>query len=75
MKSLERLARARSEERHPYLILDPRYEKLRDDCAVLSQPVLAASGITSAQHAGAAMARRESASSWEELLGSLKHVH
>jgi putative transposase len=44
-EELERFARRRLEEPYPYLILDARYEKVREDGAVRSQAVLIAIGI------------------------------
>jgi Transposase, Mutator family len=43
-EELERFARRRLEEPYPYLILDARYEKVREDGAVRSQAVLIAIG-------------------------------
>jgi putative transposase len=43
-EELERFARRRWEERYPYLILDARYEKVREDGAVRSQAVRIAIG-------------------------------
>jgi putative transposase len=44
-EELEKFARRRLEEDYPYLILDARYEKVREDGAVRSQAVLIAIGI------------------------------
>ena len=43
-EELERFAKRRLEEPYPYLILDARYEKVREDGAVRSQAVLIAIG-------------------------------
>jgi putative transposase len=43
-EELERFARRRLEEDYPGLILDARYEKVREDGAVRSQAVLMAIG-------------------------------
>ena len=45
MRSWRKFARRRLEEPYPYLILDARYEKVREDGAVRSQAVLVAIGI------------------------------
>ena len=42
---LEKFAQRRLEESYPYLVLDARYEKVREDGAVRSQAVLVAIGI------------------------------
>ena len=44
-EELERFSRRRLEEDYPYLVLDARYEKVREDGAVRSQAVLIAIGI------------------------------
>ena len=67
-EELEKFARRRLEEPHPYLILDARYEKVREDGAVRSQAVLVAIGINwegRRNVLAVEMAHRESASSWE----------
>jgi transposase-like protein len=63
------------EEAYPYLIVDARYEKVRESGAIRSQAVLIAIGIDwdgRRQVLGVEMASRESASSWKEFLLSLK---
>ena len=63
------------EEAYPYLIIDARYEKVRESGAIRSQAVLIAIGIDwdgRRQVLGVEMASRESASSWKEFLLSLK---
>ena len=42
---LEKFAKRRLEEPYPYLVLDARYEKVREDGAVRSQAVLVAIGM------------------------------
>ena len=72
---LEKFARRRLEEPYPYLILDARYEKVREDGAVRSQAVLVAIGINwegRRNILAVELASRESASSWKELLLSLR---
>ena len=44
-EELERFSRRRLEEDYPYLVLDARYEKVREDGSVRSQAVLIAIGI------------------------------
>jgi putative transposase len=74
-EELELFARRRLEEPYPYLILDARYEKVREDGAVRSQAVLVAIGINwegRRNILAVELASRESTSSWKELLTSLK---
>jgi putative transposase len=72
---LEKFSRRRLEEDYPYLILDARYEKVREDGAVRSQAVLIAIGIDwegRRNVLAVELANRESTSSWKELLMSLR---
>jgi putative transposase len=72
---LEKFSRRRLEEDYPYLILDARYEKVREDGAVRSQAVLIAIGIDwegRRNVLAVELANRESTSSWKELLISLR---
>lgn len=74
-EELEKFSRRRLEEDYPYLILDARYEKVREDGAVRSQAVLIAIGIDwegRRNVLAVELANRESASSWKELLTSLR---
>ena len=74
-EELERFTRRRLEEDYPYLILDARYEKVREDGAVRSQAVLMAIGINwegRRNVLGVEVANRESASSWKEFLSGLR---
>jgi putative transposase len=74
-EELEKFARRRLEEDYPYLILDARYEKVREDGAVRSQAVLIAIGIDwegRRNVLAVELANRESASSWKQLLSSLR---
>ena len=74
-EELERFARRHLEEPYPYLILDARYEKVREDGAVRSQAVLIAIGINwegRRNILAVELASRESLSSWKELLGGLR---
>jgi putative transposase len=74
-EELEKFAQRRLEEPYPYLILDARYEKVREDGAVRSQAVLVAIGINwegRRNVLAVELAQRESTSSWRELLVSLR---
>jgi transposase-like protein len=72
---LEQFARRRLEEAFPYLILDARYEKVRDNGVITSRAILVALGIDwegRRQVLAVEWANRESATSWKELLLQLK---
>ena len=72
---LEKFAQRRLDEPYPYLVLDARYEKVREDGAVRSQAVLVAIGINwegRRSVLAVELASRESVSSWKELLMSLR---
>lgn len=74
-EELERFSRRRLEEDYPYLVLDARYEKVREEGAVRSQAVLIAIGIDwegRRNVLAVELANRESASSWREFLMSLR---
>ena len=74
-EELEQFARRRLEEPYPYLILDARYEKVREDGAVRSQAVLIAIGINwegRRNILAVELASRESLSSWKELIAGLR---
>lgn len=74
-EELERFSRRRLEEGYPYLVLDARYEKVREDGAVRSQAVLIAIGIDwegRRNVLAVELANRESASSWKEFLAALR---
>jgi putative transposase len=74
-EELEKFAHRRLEEPYPYLILDARYERVREDGAVRSQAVLVAIGISwegRRNVLAVELAHRESACSWRELLVSLR---
>jgi putative transposase len=74
-EELDPFARRRLEEPYPYLILDARYEKVREDGAVRSQAVLVAIGINwegRRNVLAVELASRESTSGWKELLLSLR---
>jgi putative transposase len=72
---LEAFARRKLEEPMPYLILDARYEKVREGGVICSRAVLVAIGIDwegRRQILAVEIAGRESTTSWRELLLSLK---
>lgn len=72
---LERFARQALETEYPYLILDARYEKVREDGVIRSRAVLVAIGIDwegRRRILGVELAHRESATSWREFLLGLK---
>jgi putative transposase len=72
---LQKFAQRKLEEPYPYLILDARYEKVREDGAVRSQAVLVAIGINWEgcwNVLAVELASGESASSWKELLVNLR---
>jgi putative transposase len=74
-EELEKFSRRRLEEPYPYLVLDARYEKVREDGSVRSQAVLVAIGINwegRRNVLAVELAERESASSWRKLLVSLR---
>ena len=67
--------RSLKEASFPYLILDARYERVRQNGCVRSQAVLVAIGIDEAgfRHIlGVDLAEKESAASWQDFLVSLK---
>ena len=64
-----------AEESFPYLILDARYERVREAGVIVSQAVLIAIGIDwdgRRQVLGVELANRESRSSWKDFLAGLK---
>lgn len=72
---LEKFAQRHLEEPYPYLILDARYEKVREEAVIRSQAVLVAIGINwegQRQVLGIECANRESQTSWKEFLLALK---
>ena len=73
--SLAAFAHRRLDEPFPYLILDARYEKVREGGVVMSQAVLIAIGIDwdgRRQILAVEMANRESSSSWKDFLLGLR---
>jgi putative transposase len=72
---LEKFAQRRLEEEYPYLVLDARYEKVREDGVIRSQAVMIAIGINRVGRRcvlAVGLANRESSSSWREFLIGLK---
>lgn len=72
---LERFARQPLEAEYPYLILDARYEKVREDGVIRSRAVLIAIGIDWAGRRrilGVELAPKESATSWRDFLLDLR---
>jgi len=73
--ALGRFAERRLSEPFPYLILDARYEKVRESGIIVSQAVLAAVAVDGEgrrQVLGVELANRESRSSWRDFLSGLK---
>jgi transposase-like protein len=69
-QELEKFARRRLEEPYPYLILDARYEKVREDGVIRSLAVLVAIGVDwegRRNVLAVELANRESQSSWKEF--------
>ena len=74
-KELEKFAGRPLEETYPYLILDARYEKVREDGVIRSQAVLIAIGVDwegRRNVLAVEVSNRESLSSWKEFCLQLK---
>jgi putative transposase len=74
-ESLQKFAKRPLEEAYPYLILDARYEKVREDGVIRSQAVQIAIGINEEgrrQILAVELANRESRTSWKDMLLELK---
>jgi len=74
-QELEKFATRPLEEEYPYLILDARYEKVREDGVIRSQAVLVAIGVNGEGRRcvlAVELASRESLTSWRDLLEGLK---
>jgi putative transposase len=74
-EALRRFAERRLAEPFPYLILDARYEKVREAGVIVPQAVLiavAVDGEGRRQVLGVELANRESRSSWRDFLSGLK---
>src|SRR5229473_3401257 len=73
--SLKAFAERRLTEDYPYLILDARYEKVREAGIIVSQAVLVAVAVDKdgrRQILAVELANRESRSSWRDFLSGLK---
>ena len=74
-ESLRAFAERRLDENFPYLILDARYEKVREAGVIVSQAVLVAVAVDEdgrRQILSVELANRESRSSWRDFLLALK---
>jgi transposase-like protein len=74
-EALARFAARQLDEAYPYLILDARYEKIREQGVIRAQAVLIAIGINwegYRQVLAVELASRESQSSWKDFLLRLK---
>ena len=74
-EELAKFANRRLDEEYPYLVLDARYEKVREDGVIRSQAVQVAIGINREGRRcvlGVESANRESVTSWREFLVKLK---
>lgn len=74
-EALERFAKRALEETYPYLVLDARYEKVRESGVIRSQAVQIAIGINEEgrrQILAVELANRESETSWKDFLLDLK---
>lgn len=74
-ESLAKFANRHLDDEYPYLILDARYEKVREDSVIRSQAVMIAIGINwegQRQILAVETANRESQSSWKTFLTRLK---
>jgi putative transposase len=74
-EELERFARRQLREGYPYLILDARYEKVREDGVIRSQAVMIAIGVDwegRRNVLAVELANRESQSSWKQFCLALK---
>ena len=72
---LKAFAERRLKEAYPYLIVDARYERVREDGVIASQAVLIAIGIDwegRRQVLAVELANRESRSSWKDFLLGLR---
>lgn len=74
-RELKQFARRRLTDEYPYLILDARYEKVREGGVIRSQAVLTAIGVSWDGRRcvlAVELSNRESASSWKDFLVGLK---
>jgi putative transposase len=74
-EELAKFSERKLEESYPYLVLDARYEKVREEGVIRSRAVLVAIGINGDGRRcvlGVALANRESQTSWKDFLLGLK---
>jgi putative transposase len=74
-EELERFAKRQLTDSYPYLILDARYEKVREDGVIAPQAVMIAIGVDwegRRNVLAVELANRESLSSWKEFCLALK---
>ena len=74
-EGLKAFAERRLNESYPYLILDARYEKVREAGVIVSQAVLVGVAVNEdgrRQILAVELANRESRSSWRDFLSGLK---
>jgi putative transposase len=74
-EDLSKFTNRKLEEEYPYLILDARYEKVREDGVIRSQAVQVAIGINQDGRRcvlGVELANRESTTSWRDFLAKLR---
>ena len=74
-EELKKFATRRLEEEYPYLILDARYEKVREDGVIRSHAVMIAIGINwdgRRSILAVELANRESGTSWRDFIDGLK---
>src|SRR5579859_4621965 len=74
-EELAKFANRTLEEKYPYLILDARYEKVREDGVIRSQAVQVAIGINQEGRRcvlAVELANRESTTSWRDFLAKLR---
>ena len=74
-EELAKFASRRLEEEYPYLVLDARYEKVREEGVIRSQAVQVAIGINREGRRcvlGVELANRESTTSWRDYLVKLQ---
>ena len=74
-EQLEAFAKRRLDEPYPYLVLDARYERIRENGTIQHRAVLIAIGINGEGRRcilGVELAQRESRNSWTEFLHGLR---
>ena len=74
-EQLEEFSQRKLEEEYPYLILDARYERVRQNGTIQPHAVLVALGINTEGRRcvlAVELANRESESSWKDFIGQLR---